>query len=85
MVFKFVGCSSDVTEQLMYFFQLMRRKIRLVKNMYLVNVSWLPVGFDRFLLPLVLTSHWPEEFANCTPTAENPLRDSYLGLDLSVC
>ena len=65
--------SSDVTEQLIYFFRLMRNRLaENVSGSYFTNVSFLALYwtamFDRFYLPLALASHWLAKFARLTRT-----------------
>jgi hypothetical protein len=39
----------------------------------------LDTSVDRFLLPIALASHLLEEFANCTPTAEEKKPIHFVG------
>jgi hypothetical protein len=45
---------------------------------YFVNVSWRywTVVFDRLFLPLVLESHWLEEFANFLPKRQKKMNNA---------
>jgi hypothetical protein len=81
MVFllNFFRCSSNETEQFNLFPPTNAKRSwpkcerRVLVLYHCVLASFWRAVFHRFLLPLELACHWPEEFANCTPTAAKNL------------
>ncbi len=65
--------SSNIIEQYNLFLPVNAKKSWLKCERRVLCHCVLAAVFHRFLLSLELACHWPEDFANCTPTSEKTL------------